>query len=81
MSTDMIIEDNSNEEVVEIEDEYLISYEKIENNLDISSIDFNNKITDYQLLLSNPRFDEQAIKIKEQCIYRYVLLYSFDNNR
>ena len=29
-----------------------------------------SKIDDYRIILSNPRDDDKAIKIKEQCIYR-----------
>ena len=53
------------EEVDEIEDEYNTSFEALE-----TSPDLESKIADYQTLLLNPRFDEKAVKIKEQCIYR-----------
>lgn len=51
-------------EGAEEEDEYLTSFEAIETSTDES------KISDYQTLLLNPRYDEKAVKIKEQCIYR-----------
>ena len=53
--------------VVEQEDEYLNAYEALEGN---TTIELGDRIKDYHLLLLNPRYDEQAIKIKEQSIYR-----------
>jgi len=58
-------------EGAEEEDEYLMSFEAIETSTDES------KIADYQTLLLNPRYDEKAVKIKEQCIYRYVVVCKF----
>jgi len=58
--------------VEEIEvDEYKTSFEALE-----SSTDLETKITDYQALLLNPRIDDKAVKIKEQCIYRLARLYT-----
>lgn len=51
----------------EVEDEYLNAYEALEGN---STVELGDRIKDYHLLLLNPRYDEQAIKIKEQSIYR-----------
>jgi hypothetical protein len=51
----------------EDEDEYLNAYEALEGN---TTIELGDRIKDYHLLLLNPRYDEQAIKIKEQSIYR-----------
>jgi len=51
----------------EDEDEYLKAYEALEGN---TTIELGDRIKDYHLLLLNPRYDEQAIKIKEQSIYR-----------
>jgi hypothetical protein len=51
----------------EVEDEYLNAYEALEVN---STVELGDRIKDYHLLLLNPRYDEQAIKIKEQSIYR-----------
>lgn len=34
------------------------------------SLKLQSKIDDYRIILSNPRDDDKAIKIKEQCIYR-----------
>ncbi|KAJ1407747.1 hypothetical protein B484DRAFT_337157 [Ochromonadaceae sp. CCMP2298] len=60
-------------EEVEVEevDEYLVSFEELEGSQDLES-----KIADYQALLSNPRYDDAAVKIKEQCIYRLARLYT-----
>jgi len=49
-------------------DEYLNAYEALER--DAATIELGDRIKDYHLLLLNPRYDEQAIKIKEQSIYR-----------
>lgn len=51
----------------EDEDEYLNAYEALEGN---TTVELGDRIKDYHLLLLNPRYDEQAIKIKEQSIYR-----------
>jgi hypothetical protein len=51
-----------------VEDEYVNSFESIE-----TAIDQTSRIADYELLLQNPRFDDKAVKIKEQCIYRYSI--------
>jgi hypothetical protein len=50
---------------VDEEDEYVSSFDALE-----SSPDLDAKIADYQTLLQNPRYDEKAVKVKEQCIYR-----------
>eukprot|EP01032_Pedospumella_encystans_P023025 gene23025-26079_t len=57
-------------EAGEEEDEYLTNFEAVEGSTDES------KIADYQTLLLNPRYDEKAVKIKEQCIYRLARLYT-----
>lgn len=57
-------------EAGEEEDEYLTNFEAVEGSADES------KIADYQTLLLNPRYDEKAVKIKEQCIYRLARLYA-----
>lgn len=49
----------------EPEDEYINSFEALE-----ASSDLESKIGDYQTLLLNPRYDDKAVKVKEQCIYR-----------
>jgi hypothetical protein len=50
---------------VDEEDEYVSSFDALE-----ASPDLDAKIADYQTLLQNPRYDEKAVKVKEQCIYR-----------
>jgi hypothetical protein len=50
---------------VDEEDEYVSSFDALE-----ASADLDAKIADYQTLLQNPRYDEKAVKVKEQCIYR-----------
>jgi hypothetical protein len=50
-------------------DEYVDSFDQ----LDASPLT-SNKLQDFLLLLKNERMDDQAIKIKEQCIYRLVCL-------
>jgi len=57
----------------EDEDEYLNAYEALEGN---TTVELGDRIKDYHLLLLNPRYDEQAIKIKEQSIYRLARLYT-----
>ena len=57
-------------EAGEEEDEYLTNFEAVEGSTDES------KIADYQTLLLNPIYDEKAVKIKEQCIYRLARLYT-----
>lgn len=47
------------------EDEYMNSFDALE-----ASSDLESKIGDYQTLLQNPRYDDKAVKVKEQCIYR-----------
>lgn len=53
------------DDVVDGEDEYISSFDALEASPELAS-----KIADYQTLLQNPRYDEKAIKVKEQCIYR-----------
>lgn len=59
------------DEVNEI-DEFQAQFEQ----LDLSEKVSNEKLTDYLLLLRNPRTDESANKIKEQCIYRLAKIYT-----
>lgn len=47
-------------------DEFQTQFEQ----LDLSEKRSSEKLADFLLLLKNPRTDEQATKIKEQCIYR-----------
>lgn len=56
------------EEQEEEVDEYLNAYEALER--DAATIELSDRIKDYHLLLLNSRYDDQAIKIKEQSIYR-----------
>lgn len=44
--------------------------------LDDSVKDAKEKIADFLLLLQNSRTDDQAIKVKEQCIYRLARIYT-----
>ena len=54
----------SEEPEVEI-DVFKVSYELLEEKM-------SNIPKDYQEMLLNPRMDDAAVKIKEQCIYKYV---------
>lgn len=54
----------SEEPEVEI-DEFKVSYELLEEKM-------SDNPKDYQEMLLNPRMDDAAVKIKEQCIYKYV---------
>lgn len=67
--TDMVVEVADDPE-----DEYMSSFDALE-----ASSDLESKIGDYQTLLQNPRYDDKAVKVKEQCIYRYTMHchYSF----
>ena len=60
-------EQEEQEEEEEV-DEYLNAYEALER--DAATIELSDRIKDYHLLLLNSRYDDQAIKIKEQSIYR-----------
>eukprot|EP01038_Epipyxis_sp_PR26KG_P005073 gene5073-7079_t len=64
-------------------DDYKASFELFESPVDGENDKVSDKerkvkgtIEDYQTLLKNPRTDESAIKIKEQCIYRLARLYT-----
>ena len=55
----------------EVEDEYVVSFEDLD-----SSADVKDKTSEFQKLLQNSRYDEKAVKVKEQCIYRLAKLYT-----
>lgn len=38
--------------------------------LEVSPKTIQQKLSDFEALLQNPRVDDEAIKVKEQCIYR-----------
>mmetsp|Transcript_17513 Transcript_17513/g.29535 ORF Transcript_17513/g.29535 Transcript_17513/m.29535 type:complete len:512 (-) Transcript_17513:111-1646(-) len=61
------------QEQEEEEDEYLTSFEALDS---LSPEELTSKISDFQTLLQNPRYDEKAVKIKEQCIYKLARLYT-----
>lgn len=44
--------------------------------LELSPLALAEKLQEFQLILQNPRDDEQAVKIKEQCIYRLAHAYT-----
>lgn len=71
-STDLAVE------IDDTTDDYQDNFDKIDEN-----IDTNFKIEQFTLLLSNPRVDDKAVKVKEQCVYRLAKLYTenkqFDN--
>jgi hypothetical protein len=48
------------------QDELQLEYDQLEENL--------SNLQKFCLLLKNPRLDDAAIKIKEQCIFRYIVL-------
>ena len=63
--TDMDIVTGTGDVVVEEQpDELKIAFDTLEEN---NSSDPN----DYKILLLNERMDDAAVKIKEQCIYKY----------
>lgn len=50
--------------------------------LDLQEGSLFDKLAEFRLLLQNPRMDEEAVKVKEQCIYRcsdragaWILIY------
>ena len=53
----------------ENEDEFKRNFDE----LDRSQESNDQKLHDYLLLLKNARLDDVAIKVKEQCIYRFFL--------
>ncbi len=65
---EMDAEDNVDMELVEDDatDQYVHDFETLEESNSLAKID------DYNSLLSSTRIDDKAIKIKEQCIYRYL---------
>ena len=65
MSTDAAVESKMEVEVEEVVDEFVASFESLENSDLLAA-----KVEDYVELLKNPRVDEQAVKVKEQCIYK-----------
>lgn len=73
----MASESKSNAEGMEIVDEeavldeYVIAFEELEESPSATA-------GAYQIFLQNPRIDETALKIKEQCIYKLV---RFQKNR
>jgi hypothetical protein len=60
----VVIEDD--DEVVDI-DEYQLKFESLEEQ-ELNT----SRISEFIDLLANPRVDDKAVKIKEQCIYRYL---------
>jgi hypothetical protein len=65
MEGEMEVESVLVEEGEEV-DEYQLKFE------DLEEMELNTaKIPQYIELLSSPRVDDKAVKIKEQCIYRY----------
>lgn len=54
-------------EIVNDEDEIDPMELEFENQENLSNIE--SKVENYRAILKNPRVDDKAIKIKEQCIY------------
>ncbi len=54
--------------VDDTEDDFQRGFEELDNNSHSTN---PQKLADFLILLQNPRLDDAAIKIKEQCIYRY----------
>jgi hypothetical protein len=52
-------------DAADVEDDFVSNFQALE-----SSPDLQTKIADFEALLQNPRYDEKAVKVKEQCIYR-----------
>jgi 26S proteasome regulatory subunit N6 len=61
----------------ETEDEMVTSLELLEN---LTPELRSSIVEDYRAILNNPREDDKAIKIKEQCIYRLARLYTQAQN-
>ena len=60
----------------EVIDELRVSFEDLEESLsEMTAETAATTCQKYQDVLSNERSDEVATKIKEKCIYRYVLSY------
>ncbi len=53
--------------VDDTEDDFQRGFEELDNSHSTNQ----QKLADFLILLQNPRLDDAAIKIKEQCIYRY----------
>lgn len=51
----------------EQEDELQLQFNALDEK---TSSSIHDKINDFLLLMANPRTDDAAVKIKEQCIYR-----------
>lgn len=63
--------DNEQAQPMETEEDFEIDeFQTQFEQLDLSEKGSSEKLADFLLLLQNPRTDEQATKIKEQCIYR-----------
>jgi hypothetical protein len=57
-------------EIVDENESNIDEFQKQFDQLDLSDKEANVKLGDFLNLLNNPRTDEQATKIKEQCVYR-----------
>lgn len=66
----MEVEIKDNEMDIELDEEEIDSFEFSFKELEISTTNASEKLNSFKELLSNPRTDDNAIKIKEQCIYR-----------
>lgn len=73
MQVDKQTTDEQNEGVVEVVDEYMQSFEKIDSA--DSPLSDAEKIDALSDLLKSGRDDDSALKVKELCIYRYCCLY------
>ena len=62
--------------IEEEEDTLKKSFDNVE---EIESENSPDAVTKYKEILNDPRTDEIATKIKEQCIYKYVIYYEMIN--
>jgi hypothetical protein len=79
----MEVENNDMEVVVEgpeEEEKDQLAFEEDEMKIAFDNVDSltteGDKITEFQKLLQSSRSDDNALKIKEQCIYRFASILS-----
>ncbi len=71
-----VVNDNNNTAEEIVEDEYQVAYDNLVEKLDagiLQSIHAISALND--IMKGNDRTDEVAVKVKEQCLYRFVLLF------
>lgn len=63
-------------DVMDVEDAGNDDFQEQFDSLDLSQKDSSQKLKDFLALLRNPRSDEHAIKVKEQCVYRLAKIFT-----